>query len=403
MTRAFPTRRRGDTFDHLVESASTGADIAPGAPADLRELASLATSLAQVPAPQPRAAFSADLRERLMTAAATELGQPKTAAVRDKLTVRGLGATTPKQRSQRRLTVAIAALAVIGGTTGTAIASQNALPGDMLYPVKRAIENIHTSISQGDESKGKTLIADANTRLSEADTLSARRQASDAGEISTTLTSFSQQAQHASTLLIEDYQTHHDPASITALHQFTARSITQLTQISANVPPTVHAALTQATQTLISIDQQAGQLCPSCGNLGITQLPSSLLTATGETLNQLAGTVGAQPGTTDSAGQPGTTLPKITLPKVPANLPPAIAPSASPSSSTPKVSTSRGASTTPTTSTSHSSTSPTKGSQTKPSPSPTSTPGTLGDTVGKATNGVGDLVGSVVRGLLGGG
>lgn len=402
MTPAFPARRRADEFDRLVDSSSTGGDAASKAPADLRELAALASSLTRLEAPAPRAAFSADLRERLMSAAATELTPAADSEVRDKLTVRGLAGPAAAQRRQRRLTVAVATLAVIGGTAGTALASQNALPGDTLYPVKRAIENIHTGLSEGDQSKGRTLMADANTRLGEADTLAARRQADNAEEIASTLTAFSQQAQRASTLLMQDYQAHHDTTSITALHQFAKQGITQLSQLSADLPPTAQPALTQATQTLLAIDQAAQQLCPSCGAASITQLPSSLLTATGQTLHQLGGalTGGKAASTRDSAdgsNQTGIKLPQLNA----GSLPPATVPRLAPGSSTPAGGAGLPSATTSSTAKKHRST--TSGAQSSPSQSPSSSPTSLGETVNKVTSGVGDLVGGVVKGLLGGG
>jgi len=416
MIPAFPARRHADEFDRLVESIRTGGEAPSQTPAQLRELAALASSLSQVPAPQPRAAFSADLRERLMAAAATEL-KPAAATqagaqVRDRLTVRGLSGPEPKQRKQRRLTVAIASLALIGGTAGTALASQNALPGDSLYAVKRAIENIQTGLSQGDHSKGETLIADANTRLSEVGKLSARRQASTAPEISSTLTAFAQQAQHASTLLLADYQAHHDPASIAQLHQFTKQSIAELTQMSANLPPAVQSALSQATQTLLSIDREAKQLCPTCGALGITQLPSSLLTAAGQAVHQVtgasagkstatSGTAGS--GTTNAAkgaGQPTIKLPQINV----GALPPATVPNLIPGSVLPgSVLPIGGGSPTaaaPSSAAKKHRGATSRGTSTK---SPSSAPTSLGGTVNKVTSGVGNLVGGVVKGLLGGG
>lgn len=400
MIPASRARRRADEFDRLVESTSPGGEVGPDAPAQLNELAALAASLREVPAPLPRAAFSADLRARLMAAAATELKPAASHDVRDRLTVRGLSGQAPQHRHQRRLTVAIATLAVIGGTAGTALASQNALPGDTLYPVKRAIENIHTGLSQGDQSKGRTLMADAHTRLSEVDELAARRQTGNADEISSTLAAFSQQAQHGSSLLLEDYQAHHDPASITALHEFTEQSVAQLTRISADLPPTAHPALTQATQTLLAIDHAARQLCPSCGGPGITQLPSSLVSAAGQTLNKVGSALGGKSaGTKDSADGGGSStikLPQLNL----GTLPPATVPSLGPGAATSSAGSSPSAKRTSATK-KHKST--TGGSKSTASKSASSTPSTLGDTVNHVTDGVGNLVGGVVKGLLGGG
>ena len=52
--------------------------------------------------------------------------------------------------------VALGAFAIIGATTSMAVASQSAIPGDALYPVKRAIENTQAGFSVGDDAKGET-------------------------------------------------------------------------------------------------------------------------------------------------------------------------------------------------------------------------------------------------------
>ena len=50
-----------------------------------------------------------------------------------------------------------------------AVAAQTALPGDSLYPVKRAIEDTRTGLASGDTAKGARLLANARGRLDEVD------------------------------------------------------------------------------------------------------------------------------------------------------------------------------------------------------------------------------------------
>ena len=69
MTPLFPARRSAERFDSLVEGGRR--DDVDRATADLLELAS---ALLSVPEPQARPEFVADLRERLMVAAADVIG-----------------------------------------------------------------------------------------------------------------------------------------------------------------------------------------------------------------------------------------------------------------------------------------------------------------------------------------
>jgi hypothetical protein len=317
MNPAFTSRRRADDFDRLVEAAVTGTATPGPVPAELAALAELAAGLREVPQVEPRAAFSADLRERLMSAAATEL-TPAAARAADSLTVRRVEPS--RRRRERRLTVGIAALAIIGGTAGTALASQNALPGQALYPVKRAIENVRAGFSIGNDAKGATLLSDAHTRLEEVSKLShsASPSSQDQEEISKTLTTFSQQAQRASDLLLSDYQSDHDAASIQKLHDFTAASIDQLTELQPLLPATAQDALSDAAQALLMIDSAARNLCPTCG-VGVTSLPTSLLDPVAKTLDNLGSALGSTPPATPKQHDNS----KTTLPTVPPTIGPA--------------------------------------------------------------------------------
>ncbi len=71
--------------------------------------------------------------------------------------------------------------AIVAASGSMAMASQAALPGDVLYPVKRAMENAHTNLQSGDAAKAETLIAHAQARLDEAQQLTA--EGADAGTV----------------------------------------------------------------------------------------------------------------------------------------------------------------------------------------------------------------------------
>lgn len=326
MSPAFPTRRRADEFDRLVDSA--GGDARPEG--ELGTLVALAATLRERPPVQPRAAFSADLRERLMAAAATELvsardGAASEMTVAEKLTVRRLGDPTRSTSRPRRLTAGVVVAVILGGTAGTAYASEGSLPGDTLYPVKRVVESVRSGLSVGDNSKGSTILGEADTRLSEVRKLTRSGQTSSAGQVSKTLETFSKQATQASDLLLSDYRQHQDRSAITKLHSFAASGIDKLATLDATLPSSAKGALTDATQTLLLIDQAAAALCPDCGT-GITQLPSTLVSGLSATLGDLdpgllpGGTTAPEASGSQSRPQgqqaTGTKSPAISLPSV---------------------------------------------------------------------------------------
>ena len=134
--------------------------------ATISDLLEVVSSLRSVPEPLARPEFVADLRERLMLAAATEL-TPVPASARERDDVARLTIKPVRTRRERRVGIALGAVAILGATTSMAVASQGAIPGDALYPVKRAIENTQAGFSVGDDSKGETVLGNASTRLDE--------------------------------------------------------------------------------------------------------------------------------------------------------------------------------------------------------------------------------------------
>jgi hypothetical protein len=65
----------------------------------------------------------------------------------------------------------------VGSATGVAYASNTAVPGDPLYGLDRAIENLQLSLSPNADSTIELLLAIADERLSESEVLSAQNDA----------------------------------------------------------------------------------------------------------------------------------------------------------------------------------------------------------------------------------
>jgi hypothetical protein len=285
MIRLFPARRRAEQFDALVEHGRR--DDVDRESSDLLELVG---ALRSVPEPQARPEFVADLRERLMLAAPVELATSARTDERD--TVARLTIKPSRTRRERRVGVVLGAAALIGATTSMAVASQSAIPGDALYPLKRAIENTQTGFAVGDDAKGQTVLGNASTRLDEADELAQRGGGSgNATLVAHTINDFTQQFTDGSNSLLADYESNGNQGSIGQIHNNASDSMGALAGLDTLIPgggastdgwSAAHDALANAAQTVFTIDAQAVNLCPDCGP-GILEVPAQLLAGATQT------------------------------------------------------------------------------------------------------------------------
>jgi Domain of unknown function (DUF5667) len=272
MSSLHPARRSAERFNSLLHGEQETARDARDA--DLLEVVGALQTLPRVEA---RPEFVADLRERLLLAAETDLvAGDASETVDERLTVR-----TRRTPRERRLAIALGGFAIVGATTSMAVAAQSALPGDVLYPLKRAIENAESGIRVSDEAKGNTILANASGRLDEVDRLT-REDEVDADAVSETLGAFAEQAEEASDLLLADYAATGSEDSINELRDFTAASILVLADLEEIIPAGAEQALLDAAQVLFEIDSAAANLCPLCDSPGITEIPVPLL-ASGDT------------------------------------------------------------------------------------------------------------------------
>jgi hypothetical protein len=260
MNPVLPARKRAEQFSSMVEGSSTTQPDA-GPYADLVPLVGLVTSLRSTPPVEPRPEFVAGLRERLMLAAETAL-VPDTA---DQAEARR---QPPARRTarERRLAVAVGGFALVSASASMSVAAQTALPGDTLYPLKRALEDVHENVLRDADDKGATMLDNASSRLDEVDELS-RGGSQEPDVIAQTLQDFSDQAVEASGVLIDDFERTGRPSSIEELRTFTASSLDVLQQLRSVVPAEVRADLVQAAAVLDEIDRRARSLCPQCSDL----------------------------------------------------------------------------------------------------------------------------------------
>ncbi|MBS41763.1 MAG: hypothetical protein CMH83_01055 [Nocardioides sp.] len=250
-----PARRRAEDFHTQVENAATR-----GGDARFDELLSVVATLREAPQPEARPEFVSDLRARLMAEADTALAGA-TATPRP-LTVPTSG------RRERRLAAVVGGFAIVSATASMSVAAQSSLPGDTLYPLKRAIESAQTGLERAPEQRGAAMLDHASGRLDEVAALT-RDGSGDARAISDTLHDFAEQADAASLVLTDDFEATGREESISDLREFASESRTVLEGLESAVPADARPSLVEAGRVLEEIDRLASALCPSCSSLPV--------------------------------------------------------------------------------------------------------------------------------------
>ena len=258
MSPLTPQGRRAEEFNALLEGAGSA-----GRERDER-LLEVVGAMRSAPGVSPRPEYAAQLRERLMAEAELVLSD-----VERKLTL----PASKRSRRDRRVAIAAGAIALVGVSSSVAFASQGALPGDTLYPIKRALEGASTKLTFDDTEKGSRLLDQASSRLGEVEELARRAQGSDA-EFRETLEQFTNQSDEAAELLLRGFSAS-QPQGVEKLRNFTGSSIEKLSGLQAQLPEQALDSLQDAVTLLSEIDELARELCPDCSG-GITDLPVNL-------------------------------------------------------------------------------------------------------------------------------
>src|SRR5690606_13250457 len=149
--------------------------------------------LRSAPEVTARSEFVSSLRERLMAEADTVL---LPAAPRE------LALPPRSARRDRRVAALLGGVAIAGSTATVAVASQPALPGESLYPVKRGLESAEVRLVSGDTARGEVLIANAERRLAELEALTVEGNARTRALIPDTIDDFTAQADEGARLVL---------------------------------------------------------------------------------------------------------------------------------------------------------------------------------------------------------
>ncbi|MEU4439334.1 DUF5667 domain-containing protein [Micromonospora chalcea] len=163
------SRRRAERFAQLLDEANGGRrhHVRSKADGELTALVEVSRRLsAERPDVKVDAEFRTGLRAMLVATAEREgVGTPAktTNGVRGTL----LPAITGRRaRARGAILVGVAAGAV--ALSGISAASENALPGDALYGMKRSTERAQLALASSDISRGQLFLDFARTRLDEA-------------------------------------------------------------------------------------------------------------------------------------------------------------------------------------------------------------------------------------------
>jgi hypothetical protein len=240
-----------------------------GTPRDehIAELVRVAEDLCEAAVVEPSPAFRGSLRTQLMAEAATVL-IPLPPPAR-----RPVVASARSGPARRRLASITAVLIATGGAVGIVTSSASAVPGDMLYPVKRSVETVELQLHRDDASRGSFQLTQASERLAEARRLSADGRSVEL--IAETLDDFSTSATDGSTKLFSDFTSTGQEKSIRTVNDFAASSSASLFQLSRQLPADAADSFASAADAITDLVTEASSLCDDCAPADIGSLAAS--------------------------------------------------------------------------------------------------------------------------------
>jgi hypothetical protein len=309
--------------------------------------------LATLEAPPARAHFRAELRAQLVAVAprlvaegvAGEAGPPARTALADRPRPnrRPAALPVPEPALPRRrvlavhvarplaaLTVLVVVLGLLLG--GAVFASRHALPGDALYGLKRASENVELATASGPVDKAQDLLGFAKTRASEAADLltqsgSGSVDAKTAHLIRTTLGSGDSDVRQASRLLGSAAVSRNSGSPLDVLTDWAPGQQKRLRQLAAHTnDAALQARVLQSVALVQAAETRAKRLLPvlSClrgadsdmlGPLPVVSCAPASPPATGGTIPSHSQTAGPHGTTAPQVGSGGTNPPVATTPQ----------------------------------------------------------------------------------------
>jgi hypothetical protein len=239
---------------------------APG-DAEIAGLVRFVEGLCEAAVAEPSPMFRESLRTMLMTEAETVL-TPLPATSR---------AATPTREARpvrRRVAGLTAAMVASAGVVGIVASSASAVPGEMLYPVKRSVESVELALHRDEASRGSFQLRQASERLAEARELSSKGGSENL--IAETLETFATQAESGSTALFDDFSGNGEQKSIRTVNDFAIEATADLSALSAQLPPGADDSFDSATAAISELATRASSLCSACTTGDLQKLVSSV-------------------------------------------------------------------------------------------------------------------------------
>lgn len=234
---------------------------------EVQDLVRFAEGLCEA-AVDPSPDFLLSLRAELMTDASTVL-------------VRKVAPTSSRRTAsaphpvRRRLTVATAALVTSAGMVGIVASSASALPGEMLYTVKRSVESIESQLHRSEVSRGSFELSQATERLDEASRLAEKNDSRSEALVLESLAEFSAEAESGAQTLFADYVSAGNDSSIDKVNSFAVESGAVLAKLSNDLSPGAADAYNVAASTVTDLATQASDLCAACEEAELSSLADS--------------------------------------------------------------------------------------------------------------------------------
>ncbi len=277
------TRRAAEAFDRALDASDDPRAFTPLGLRDqqlvttVRAVRGLAPSGSSLDAD---GTFREQLRLRLMAEAEGLAAVRASRQVRDGAGTRRAPRVLTLGRG-RRIVAGTVATVLIGGSAA-AVASSTAMPGDLLYPVKRGLEEARLATATSDLARGDTELALARTRLEEAEVLASRDGRPGAYEeldevtverLAEAVGDFGTSASRGTELLLQDYADRGDPASLARVDAFLRETLPRLQRLEPELPAGLRPLVEQLLAGLGDVAQQVTRTASACGsectNLGI--------------------------------------------------------------------------------------------------------------------------------------
>jgi hypothetical protein len=162
----------------------------------------------------------------------------------------GLDVASPLERGRSRrrrvVTVLIAAAIGVALMGGAAMASGNALPGQLLYPVKKAVEKIELALNNSPSGRANTHLEFAHRRLEELSRLLALRQAGENVDIGAAMSAYNDEVSQVENAVAADALEQDFAVLLAKVQDELGKHVTQLTALQLTVPEQARDAIQNA-------------------------------------------------------------------------------------------------------------------------------------------------------------